>query len=61
LAARLEQLIEAGKLPKRLRSVGIKNDDLEILADDAARQWTGTFNPRPFGASEALEIYRCAY
>jgi alcohol dehydrogenase len=61
LAARLEHFIEAGKLPKRLHSVGIKESDLEILADDAAKQWTGTFNPRPFGASAALEIYRCAY
>ncbi|MBI3651064.1 MAG: iron-containing alcohol dehydrogenase [Acidobacteria bacterium] len=61
LAARLEQLIEVGQLPQRLSQVGIKSADLKMLAEDAARQWTGTFNPRPFGASEALEMYRCAY
>jgi alcohol dehydrogenase len=61
LAARLERLIAAGNLPQQLSSVGIKKDDLMILADDAAKQWTGTFNPRPFGVSEALEIYRCAF
>ena len=26
----------------------------------AAQQWTGTFNPRPFDAAGALEIYRAA-
>ena len=31
------------------------------LADDAAGQWTGTFNPRPLTAVDALEVYRCAF
>ena len=31
------------------------------LAGLAAEQWTGTFNPRPFDAAGALEIYRMAY
>ena len=35
-------------------------DKLE-MAEDAAAQWTGKFNPRPFGADGALEIYRSAY
>ena len=33
---------------------------LPELADLAAQQWTGTFNPRPFDAAGALEIYRAA-
>jgi alcohol dehydrogenase class IV len=61
LALRLETLIAAGRLPAGLASVGIKRDDLETLAKDAATQWTGTFNPRPFGAAEALEVYQCAF
>ena len=35
--------------------------DLPDLAEEAARQWTGTFNPRPFDAAGALEIYSAAY
>jgi hypothetical protein len=27
----------------------------------AGREWTGAFNPRPFDAAGALEIYRAAY
>jgi alcohol dehydrogenase len=61
LAARAEWLAQAGDLPTRLSSIGVPEADLESLAEEAARQWTGRFNPRPFDAAAALEIYRCAY
>ncbi|MGH9460016.1 MAG: iron-containing alcohol dehydrogenase [Vicinamibacteria bacterium] len=61
LARRLEQLAKAGGLPNRLRSVGVPESELETLADEAAAQWTGRYNPRPFDATGALEIYRWAY
>ena len=61
LAARLRALADRAGLPARLRSEGVTLDDLPQLADDAARQWTGSFNPRPFAASDAMEIYRCAF
>jgi hypothetical protein len=32
-----------------------------MLAEAAAEQWTGTFNPRPFDASGAREIYEMAW
>lgn len=60
LAARLEELKAAGALDKDLNATGVSEDELEMLAADAARQWTGTFNPRPFDASGALELYRRA-
>jgi alcohol dehydrogenase len=60
LATRLEQLIAAGNLPQRLSQAGIQRHHLPTLANDAATQWTGKFNPRPFGASEALEVYEWA-
>jgi alcohol dehydrogenase len=60
LAARLDELKAAGALDRDLNAVGVPSGDLELLAADAARQWTGTFNPRPFDASGALELYRRA-
>jgi alcohol dehydrogenase class IV len=48
-------------LPRGLQSVGVTRTDLEALADDAARQWTGRFNPRAFDAKGALALYRAAY
>jgi alcohol dehydrogenase len=61
MALRLERLIEAGGLPRGLRMTGVHEHDLRGLAEEAGAQWTGRFNPRPFGAREALEVYQCAY
>jgi alcohol dehydrogenase len=61
LARRLEQLAAAGKLQSNLRSAGIERDQLSSLAGEAAKQWTGTFNPRPFDQAGALEVYQSAY
>jgi alcohol dehydrogenase len=61
LARRLEDFAVAGGLPARLSDVGVREEMLPELADLAAEQWTGTFNPRPFDAGGALEIYRTAF
>ena len=61
LAERLEKLAASGGLAVRLAPLGVPAADLPLLAEDAAGQWTGRFNPRPFDASAALEIYQCAY
>ncbi|HKY05788.1 MAG TPA: iron-containing alcohol dehydrogenase [Blastocatellia bacterium] len=61
LARRLEQLARAGGLPAALREIGIPRGDLHKLAEEAALQWTGRFNPRPFDAAGALEVYECAF
>jgi alcohol dehydrogenase class IV len=39
----------------------VTEEALPELAQLAAGQWTGTFNPRPFDAAGAEEIYRLAY
>jgi alcohol dehydrogenase len=61
LAARLEALAAAGRLPNTLRAVGASREDLPALADDASEQWTGRFNPRPFDAAAAREVYEWAF
>ena len=61
LARRLEELAQAGGLRSNLRSIGVRESELEELAEDAAQQWTGTFNPRPFDKQGAIEVYQCAY
>jgi alcohol dehydrogenase len=60
VARRLEDLISVAGLNVRLSDSGASADDLPDLAQLAAQQWTGTFNPRPFDAAGALEIYRAA-
>jgi alcohol dehydrogenase len=61
LAARLDALAEAGDLPRRLRDAGVLQQDLGALAEDAATQMTGRFNPRPFDAAAARQLYDAAY
>jgi len=60
LARRLEELTEAGGLRADLSGSGIAKNDLPALAAEAAEQWTGTFNPRPFNKDGAMEVYSCA-
>jgi alcohol dehydrogenase len=60
LAARIEKMLAAAALPRRLHDRGVGAGDLPRLADLAAKQWTAAFNPRPVGAAELLSIYQVA-
>jgi len=61
LAKRLEALRAVGCLPSSLRELGVLKQDFPALAADAATQWTGTFNPRPFDEAGALALYNSAW
>jgi alcohol dehydrogenase len=61
LAHRLEEWAALAGLPTGLKDIGVEHRDLPQLAHEASEQWTGRFNPRPFDAAGALEIYQCAY
>ena len=60
LARRLEDLAAMGNLSLKLGDAGVDAAAIPELAELAAQQWTGTFNPRPFNAEGAAEIYRAA-
>jgi alcohol dehydrogenase len=60
LPERLRRLAELAGLPGSLREAGVPEEALLRLAEDAGKQWTGKFNPRPFDTAAALEIYRRA-
>jgi alcohol dehydrogenase class IV len=61
LAARLEALSRLAGLPATLRDLGVSAGDLATLAGDAAGQWTGACNPRPFDETAARTLYERAY
>ena len=61
LAARVEELKRAARLPERLRECAVKKEELPELARLAATQWTAKFNPRPLAEVELLELYEAAY
>jgi alcohol dehydrogenase len=61
LIERVGILVKRAGLPETLRAAGVPKDDLPRLAEAAAGQWTGKFNPVPLGPPEMLEIYRLAW
>jgi len=61
LPARLAEMAAAAKLLPTLAALGVEQNRLGELAAAAEKQWTGKFNPRPFDAAAALELYRCAF
>jgi len=61
LPCELARMAEAAGLPVRLRDLGVPPDDVPMLAAEAAQQWTGRFNPRPFDEAAAREIYESSW
>ena len=61
LADFLRHLATSAGLAARLSEVGVEQDRLPRLADDAAKQWTASFNPIPVTSIELLELYEKAF
>jgi alcohol dehydrogenase len=57
LALFLEQAVRSAGLASTLTEKGIPCDALDVLADDAARQWTGGFNPIPLATEDFRRLY----
>ncbi|HEY2784953.1 MAG TPA: iron-containing alcohol dehydrogenase [Fimbriiglobus sp.] len=60
LADRLGGFVHTAGLPTRLKDCGVTASILPVLADEASRQWTARFNPRPPTESDILELYQAA-
>jgi alcohol dehydrogenase len=52
--------VQAG-LPSSLSECQVDRSRLPQLAEEAAKQWTGTFNPRPVDAASLLKLYERAF
>ena len=61
LADFVTELVRQAGLEVQLEKLGVEKTKLPTLAEDAAKQWTGTFNPRSVGPSELLQLYEAAY
>ncbi len=61
LARFLTGLVEQVGLHVRLSECGVQRESLVRLADAAAQQWTGSFNPRSVDSSSLLQIYEKAF
>lgn len=61
LADRVEELRAVCGLPATLRECGVNRETLPQMAQEAAAQWTATFNPRAVGAAEFEQLYESAF
>ncbi len=57
LCARLEALLNGAGIARSLGSLGADPKWIPTLAEEAARQWTAAFNPRPVAADEFAALY----
>lgn len=60
IAHRVGALRSAGDLPSRLGEIGVSRRDLADLVDEASRQWTLSFNPRPVSRDDLMKLYENA-
>ncbi|MEZ6137866.1 MAG: iron-containing alcohol dehydrogenase [Pirellulaceae bacterium] len=57
----VHQLVMLAGLETELGRVGVAEDLLQELAQDATSQWTGTFNPRPLTVDDFRDLYLKTY
>lgn len=61
LADHLDALVARAGAAAALAAGHPKSLDISSLADEAATQWTGTFNPRPVDAAAFAALYRATF
>jgi alcohol dehydrogenase len=61
LADHLDSLRHRFGLAGRIAELGVAREELPKLAADAARQWTGTFNPVEMGEDDYQRLYEAAF
>ena len=61
LADFVESLVARTGFPTDLSQTDVDPRFIPTLAEEAAAQWTGNFNPRPVDADSLKELYQCAF
>jgi alcohol dehydrogenase len=60
LAEFVTELVASAGLETNLGNCGVTNDQLGQMSENAARQWTGQFNPREVDRENLLQLYEQA-
>jgi alcohol dehydrogenase len=60
LATRIRTFMQLANLPATLTACGISGGILPVLAEEASRQWTARFNPRPVTEADILGLYQAS-
>lgn len=54
----IETLLGVARIREGLAEYKIDSTLIPTIAQEAAKQWTATFNPRPIGAEDFVQLYR---
>lgn len=57
----IEVLLNLAQMPRSLADCGVDRAMIPTMAEEAAKQWTATFNPRPITAAEFVRLYQSAF
>lgn len=60
LIAGVDELLGEAGLRSGLREFGVTREGIPALAEEAAKQWTAQFNPRPISAADFVNLYEQA-
>ena len=60
LVSHLESLLDLARMPRSLAQCGVERRLIPTLAEEAAKQWTATFNPRSITAKDFIALYEGA-
>lgn len=58
LVSAVEGVLVAAKLDAKLSTLGVTEDSISTLAEEACKQWTLQFNPRAYSQEDFEELYR---
>jgi len=61
LATLVQSWVEKAGLATKLTQLSVDPNQVEKLSEDAAKQWTGNFNPREMNAAEYAKLYTSAF
>jgi alcohol dehydrogenase len=61
LATRIDALLGLAQMPRSLAECGVERNAVATLAEEAARQWTATFNPRAVAKEDFARLYEEAF
>lgn len=61
IAEYVQQMVKAAGLEISLQDLQIPREQVPMLAEAAAQQWTGKFNPRPVTSDDLSAIYQNAF
>lgn len=61
LISRIESLLNLAGVPRSLADCGVEPAKIKLLAEEATRQWTANFNPRPLALEDFVALYEAAF